>query len=391
MSQTVKVLLIEDNRMEATQTVHWLNAAHDAPFEVECVDCLQAGLDRLAQGGIDIVLSDLNLPDSRGLETFAKLHGQAPEIPVVVLTGEYDESLGPLAVENGAEDYLVKQEANAGMLNRVMRHALARRRALLEGRKQAPPAKIKRVIGLIGAKGGVGTTTTALNIALSLAVRGKPVILAELRPSFGVLSCHLHANPKGTLRGLLDLPAEQIGARQLDSVLCQDQAGLRVLFGPQHAEDSKEIAPQQAEAIVKGLSQLAEIVLLDLPSQPSCATEAAVRLCDFVAVVIEREPAAVAAGKEMVAQLQCWGVGSGLMGAVIVNRTVFPISMELAEIQTGMGCPIVGLIPWAATACLRALREGAPLVVGQRDNDASFSYAEIADKIAANKLVPLTL
>lgn len=391
MSQTVNVLLIEDNRMEAAQTVHWLSAAQEPSFAVECADCLQGGLDRLEQGGIEIVLSDLNLPDSRGLETFARLHEHTPDIPVVVLTGEYDESLGPLAVEKGAEDYLVKQQASASTLNRVMRHALARRRAFAETLKQRPSAKAKRLVAFMGAKGGVGTTTTALNIALTLAMRGKPTILAELRPSFGVLAWHFGESPKSGLRALLDLPAEQIGVRELDAALSREQAGLRVLFGPLHANEWKEIEPAQAEAIIKGLSQLADDVLLDLPSQPSHATEAALRLCDQIVLVVEREPAAVFAGKEVVAQLQDWGVGDHLAGALVVNRTVFPIPMEIGEIQTILGRPVVGMIPWAATACQRALREGTPLAVGQRENDASIIFAELAQKIAVRKLVPMSL
>ena len=390
MPQTTKVLLIEDNRIEAAQTMHWLGAAPDAAFETECVDRLQAGLERLAQGGIDIVLLDLNLPDSRGLDTFVKLREQLPQVPVVVLTGEYDESVGPLAVEKGAQDYLVKQQADAGTLNRVLRHAIARHRVFLAGLK-AHPAKQKRVIGFIGVKGGVGTTTTALNIALSLAIQGAPVILAELRPSFGTLSSHFHRNPKSSLKDLLVLSADRIGARELDAALCQDQAGLRVLFGPQLAGDAQEIAPQQADAIVRGLSQMAEILVLDLPTQPSAATEAAVRLCDFIAVVLEREPASVAAGKAMVSQLQAWGVGGGVLGAVIVNRTVYPVPIEIGEIQAGIGCPIIGMVPWAATACLRAIREGAPLVIAQRDNDAAMSLAEIAGKIAKYQLAALNL
>ncbi len=129
MTISTKVLLIEDNRIEARQTQHWLSWDKKSLFDVECVGLLQAGLERLAQGGIDIVLLDLNLPDSRGLETFVKLHAQSPQVPVVVLTGEYDESHGPQAVESGAQDYLVKQQMDAYTLTRVLRHALARHRA----------------------------------------------------------------------------------------------------------------------------------------------------------------------------------------------------------------------------------------------------------------------
>ena len=65
-------------------------------------------MQRLEQGGIDGVLLDLSLPDCRGLETIARVHAQAPEIPIVVLTGLGDESVMFEAVQNGAQDYLEK-------------------------------------------------------------------------------------------------------------------------------------------------------------------------------------------------------------------------------------------------------------------------------------------
>lgn len=391
MPQAVKVLLIEDNRIEAKQTQHWLSETKDVAFEVEIVDTLQAGSSRLELGGIDIVLLDLNLPDSRGLETFITLHERSPQVPIVVLTGEYDETVGPLAVEKGAQDYLVKQQASAVMLKRVVLHAMARHRVFLEGLKRTLPSKARQVIGFIGAKGGVGTTTTALNVALALSLQGKAVILVELRPSYGTLACHVHRSPKSNLRALLDLPPERILPHELDAALCQTQAGLRVLFGPQEAKEFKSIEAKQAEAIINGLLEMADFIVLDLPNQPSPANEAAVRKCNFVAVVTEREPASVEAGKATVAQLQSWGVGGGLVGAIVVTRTIYPVAIELSEIQSTMGCPIVAIVPWAATACLRALRDELPLVISQRENDAAINLADIAAKIATNRLAPLTL
>lgn len=391
MSQVIKVLLIEDNRIEARQTQHWLSTQGGA-FEVECVDQLKLGLERLEKGGIDIVLLDLNLPDSRGLATFDKLYEEMPEVPIVVLTGEYDEAIGPSAVAKGAQDYLVKQHANGDTLPHVLRYALARHQVQQEKLKEAVLGKTGRIIGLLGAKGGVGTTTMALNVAVSLGMRGKSVILVELRPSFGTLACLLHEQPARSLRSLLDLAPEQIGHHALNSVLCKGPDGVWILFGPKEDEDFKEIAPQQVTAIIRGLSHLAEFVILDLPSQPSAATQTAASLCHFAAVVTEREPSSVLAGKVAVKQLHSWGVkgnlagGMVLVGSIIVNRTIYPnYTMASTEIQSQMGCEIVGIVPWGATENLRALLEGVPLVQLQPDSDPALSSVEIANRLSADR------
>ncbi len=391
MPPSTKVLLIEDNRLEATQTQHWLKGAKGQTFEVEWVEKLQPGLERLAAGGIDAVLLDLNLPDSRGLETFVKLHDQFPEVPVVVLTGEYDETIGPQAVEQGAQDYLVKQQADAGTLARVVIHALARHRARLEELKKSAREKSAKVFGFIGAKGGCGTTTTALNVALAVAAQHKSVVLAELQPSFGTLSCHLHQAPPKNLRTLLDLPPERIAKHEVELAMSQGPLSSRILFSPQTVEEFKEIDPAQAEAIIKAMTACAEFVFLDLPSSPSAATGAAVRLCQFIAVVTEREPAAVASGRVVIEQLKFWGVGGKLVGAIAVNRTVYPITMDLAEIRSEMGCEIVAVVPWAATACLRALKEGGPLVLTQPENDASITFVDLANAFAADRIQSMSV
>ena len=79
MAEVINVLLIEDNRIEAYQAQQWLAAARECRFEVEFVDRLKLGLERLRQrAGIDVVLLDLNLPDSQGVATFRVGHYRDP-------------------------------------------------------------------------------------------------------------------------------------------------------------------------------------------------------------------------------------------------------------------------------------------------------------------------
>ena len=282
-----------------------------------------------------------------------------------------------MTVAKGAQDYLVKQKADSASLTHVLRYALARHRAQSEKIKAMQSRVPGRAIAFLGAKGGVGTTTTALNVAAALAARGKSVILAEIRPSFGTLVFHLHQQPAKNLRTLLELPGDRIGQYDLNDVLCKGPAGMWILFGPKEQEDEcKEIEPFQAEAIIKGLSQLAEFLILDLPTQPSAASRAIASLCQFAVVVTEREPGSVRAGKVVVKQLQAWGVRGNLVGgivrigSIVVNRTIFPNNvMSFAEIQSQMGCEIVGIVPCGATEDLRALTEGVPLVLLNPDND----------------------
>jgi serine phosphatase RsbU (regulator of sigma subunit) len=126
--RAVNVLLIEDNRGDARLIAEYLAEVEGLSFHLESVDRFGAGLERLARGGIDVVLLDLSLPDSRGLDTFVRLQAAAPGVPVVVLTGFNDEVLAVKAVQEGAEDYLVKGYVNSNLLARSLRYAIERTR-----------------------------------------------------------------------------------------------------------------------------------------------------------------------------------------------------------------------------------------------------------------------
>jgi len=383
VSQPIRVLLIEDNRVEACLTQKWLEIANGDSFAVEWVEHMAQGLDRLTRAGIDVVLSDLNLPDSRGLETFITLHAQAPEVPIVVLTGQDDETLGALAVETGAQDYLVKQQMDGARLARVLRYTLARHRAQGGQLNKSPSGKSPRVIGFLGAKGGVGTTTVALNVATALAKQRKSVILAEIRPSFGTLAYHLRQEPRESLRTLLDQCPEGIGEQDVAARLCKGPAESRVLFGPQQMDAFQEIDPDQAESVVKVLAKMAEFIILDFPSQPSTATQAAIGQCHFVAVVSERELGSVLCGKVALNQLQSWGVGGDSTWAVVVNRNEYPSPMDLTEIRSHLGCGIVGVVPLATSASFETAISRAERVAA--------SFAEIGNRFAADKIVSMKL
>ncbi|HVS65580.1 MAG TPA: EAL domain-containing protein [Thermoanaerobaculia bacterium] len=128
IDKPLTVLTIEDDPVDAKLVRQYL-AKLGLRCEVLHRDRLSAGLARLAEGGIDLVLLDFSLPDSQGLASFRALHSQHPDVPVIVLTGMDDDELATRAVAEGAQDYLIKREVDAPLLGRAIRYALERHRA----------------------------------------------------------------------------------------------------------------------------------------------------------------------------------------------------------------------------------------------------------------------
>jgi len=131
----VRVLLVEDSAADVDLIREALADAEldpvlDGPaLRLDQVDRLADALERLAQGGVDLVLLDLSLPDSQGFETFARLERAAPGTPIVVLSGLADEGMAIRAVREGAQDYLVKGQVEGKTLTRSIRYAIERKHA----------------------------------------------------------------------------------------------------------------------------------------------------------------------------------------------------------------------------------------------------------------------
>ena len=294
--EVVSILLVEDNPADARLIEEMLKDVPSGRFDLTHVERLADALQRVSERGFDVILLDLRLPDSEGFATYERTHAEAQDTPIVILSGMSDETLAVRAVQEGAQDYLVKGKVDGESLARSIRYAVVRHgtqaRLLSQHR---PQEKRGRVIGFVGAKGGVGTTTAVLNIASAAASHGKSSIAAEFRPCFGTFATSLGKSSGRNLGHLCDLAPEQIAATDLDSWLMTFEHGLRVLFGPQSTEEMKEWSPEQAQAIVEKLASVGEYIFLDMGSCPSPTVEAGARHCDFLVVVLVPEPACIAA------------------------------------------------------------------------------------------------
>ena len=129
MASPANVLLIEDNPGDA-DLVRLRLIESDPPVTVNCVGRLSEALKSLAVTTPSLVLLDLNLPDSKGSETFRRILEKAPNVPVVILSGQDDEMMAMKAVHNGVQDYLIKSEITSKQLERAVRYAIERQALL---------------------------------------------------------------------------------------------------------------------------------------------------------------------------------------------------------------------------------------------------------------------
>jgi DNA-binding response OmpR family regulator len=122
--QSIKILLVEDNTGDARSIQEMLNEAGDDQYEVFHTTRLDNGLKILVKDNFDLILLDLCLPDSEGMDTFNIMKYNADNIPIIVLTGLKEDIFAVSAVGRGARDYLVKGEINSKLLTNSIQNAM---------------------------------------------------------------------------------------------------------------------------------------------------------------------------------------------------------------------------------------------------------------------------
>ena len=136
-AQAVRVLIVEDNPGDAILVREMLRDADPGGFELSHASRLSEGIDRLLAGGLECILLDLSLPDAEGLDALTQLQAVSLDIPVIVFSGRNDERVAVRAVQEGAQDYLIKGQVDGRLLARSINYAIERKRVEVELAHQA--------------------------------------------------------------------------------------------------------------------------------------------------------------------------------------------------------------------------------------------------------------
>jgi MinD-like ATPase involved in chromosome partitioning or flagellar assembly/CheY-like chemotaxis protein len=366
------VLLIEDSPDSAMLVNHFLGASKIAEFRVVTSATLQGAREALGRDRFDAILLDLNLPDSRGIETFSRVRDSARGAAIVILTAVEDEGVATAAIGHGAADYLIKGEVGGEGLARRIRFAIERTRTA------APPepARTGRIVAVAGAKGGAGASTMAINLAAAFSRDEKNVILLELRPHGGALATLLNLNSVLTI----DQLAELGGPHTLDSATGKLPFGVRLLAAPAGLGLAKAWEPQPVEALLDKAASTANYVIVDATVAMPELLKTAVSRAWFTVLVVERDPASIQLAGRITTTLGTWATSPGAIGAALVNHMPFMDAAPLPQVRSELNCGIVGVLPPAREA-LQSYRRQGPIVLAQPSAPVSVAFLELAARL----------
>ena len=376
MGQTPSVLVIEDDP-EYAQLVTTVLAG-SGPFDVKVALTLADGLESLARFNPHVILLDLDLPDASGYDTFLRVRARTRGTPIIVLTGLDDDDTAVRAAADGAQDYLVKGLLQPKLIARYVNMALSRQARLVTPK---PPAQ---VIGFIGSKGGVGTSTVAANVAAHLAQSGCDTLVIEFQPGPGTLAAYLPAKPAYGLNSLLEIPAGRLTDADLQRGSMAAGPNLRMLCPGASRSPAIHAHADHAQAIVFAARQICACVILDLPPRVDHGVAAALRLCDSIALIIDRETSSICSSADMLEQIRAAGPEQNRVRLVAVDRTNPEIPVPLAEIVNRLKMHPVVLLPHSASGVSRSQAARTPLAWLFPDDRFSVALLELTEHLMAS-------
>jgi len=336
------------------------------------------GLRMLALEGPGLVLLDATLPSTDGYEIVARIRrdeGPAAHVPIIMLTAERDVEQKIRSLRAGADDYLVKP-TDPGFHPAEL---LARIRSLLV--RFAPPEReaarppIGRVLAFYGAKGGVGTTSIAINAAIALHREvGRSVCLVDGNLQFGDHRVFLDLGQD--LKSIVDIAtAPGIDADLVRRVLVKHESGIGLLLAPPSPETADLVRPEHLPPILDVLRHMFDYVLIDIDKRLDDSNLGMIESSDAVYIVINADLSCLKNVRLMLQTLGHLGYEAERF-KLILNRSTAMTGINVKSVESALKRPIDHRIVNDYRGAISALNSGAPFIVSKSDSALGRSVIE---------------
>lgn len=348
-------------------------------YEIIAANTGQQALDRATAERPDLVILDIMMPDMDGYDVCRRLrHDSATQaIPIIMFTAKTMVDDKVAGFEAGADDYLTKPTHPAELASRV-KVVLARSAAQRLGNNDRAFS-----MGLIGAKGGIGTTTLALNMAIATA-QHESTVLADFRPGQGTVGLALGFGRSTGMANLLSRPPSEITAQAVERELVTHSSGLRLLLSSGRPKESlMSVSPDCAATIVQHLRSLSRHVMLDLGAGLNKVTARLLQDLDQVTLTVEPSRLALGLARDLLLDLEQVGFAQSRVSIVLINRTQSSLSVPWQEAEHILNHEMTAIISTAPELAFQAAEAGIPIVLFQPDSVVADQFTKLAEEMTA--------
>ncbi len=330
----------------------------------------------------DLILMRIEEPLVRPLQTLSRINDGLPDLPIVVFSTEANIRLMRQSMVSGASDYLQEplqsEEVEAAImrvLERKEREGMRRRGEL------ADPVAQGTVITVFGAKGGIGKTTIASNLAVALATEAhQTVALVDMDTRFGDVAITMDIPVE---RSIADLARnlDNVDRNSLREYLVQHESGVRILPAPTRPSDWRNLTAQHIRDVVDVLAQTHDFVILDTPGTFNEIVAAAIEVGTMILLVTTLDMASI---KDTVLALEMLHERFGNDEErikVVLNRAGMDTGVREKDVERTLDSPLWWRIPQDQEV-VKAAQLGRPIVMSRPNSKVSLEIREIARALA---------
>lgn len=370
-----KILIVDDD-IDSLKLIGLMLQRHG--YEVVAANAGNQALSKALADHPDLIILDIMMPDMDGYEVCRRLRAnpETRSIPIIMFTAKTLVDDKVAGFEAGADDYLTKPTHPAELASRVKailaRSASQRRR----------DAKKGMTIGLLGAKGGLGTTTLVLNIGAALVSAGETPIIADFRLGKGSMGLAIGFERSFGMANILAKPTSDIRPATLEREVVIHSSGLRALLSSARPKEAQMKYPiESAVAVIGALRTMGRPAIFDLGSGYDDTISRLQREMDQLILVVEPVGITLAMARELIQELETSGAGSGRIHIVVVNRSQSSLQTPWNEVEKMLGRELRAIVSAAPELAFQAARAATPIVLFQPNSMVANQIIKLSDEL----------
>ncbi len=354
-------------------------------YEIVAAKNGKHALEILPTNKPDLILLDVMMPEMDGFDVAKKIREDDEffNIPIVMFTAKAQVEDKISGLEAGADVYLTKPTQP--------RELFAQIKALLDRSQKIKATTLPKdgrrgfLVGTIAAKGGVGVSTTVINLGITIyRMTNQNSLIVDFHPGRGDISWEMGYTAQAGLSDLIDMQSSLITPEMIAHKLVIHDSGVKLLLASQSPKEADQIYQSETiKEITSKLPYVAQWIIMDLGANLLPATQTITKYCDCLVVVLSNDPIVIKQTRALIGDLISIGINETRIIPVLVNRyrSSQPETINLIENQ--LGYKIASFFTPAPELAHQAKISNNPMVVQQANNITAKQFIRLAELIAA--------
>ena len=344
----------------------------------------------------DVVLMDINMPDMDGIAATEAIRSKQPAIQVVILSVQSDQNYMRRAMLAGARDFLTKPPMGDELISAIRRAgAMAQSERSKSAQIQAAIPAMNmgglgtvfgapkgKIVTVYSPKGGTGSTTLAVNLALTLHNEDTRVALVDGNLQFGDIAVFVNEQGKNTIADLSSR-ADELDPEIVEEVMVKHTAsGVHILAAPSRPEYAEKVSSTQFSKVLEYLRQLYAYVIVDTSSYLTEITLSAIDISDLIVLVTTQDIPSIKNCRLFLDLMQTMGIGRERI-LFTMNRFDKRINITPERVAENLKQEVASVIPLDEQTVTKAVNRGVPFVLDSKNQPATRGIFSLAEGVRA--------